>query len=229
MLRMMTFGGCATLCTRDATSMPFIFGIPMSTMSTSTRVCSQKCRACSPSAASPTTWTPGSDSSRLRSPRLTMPWSSASKTCNRSLRRLLPVRRAGREPEAHRHSEITGAPHRQPSLQFLDALFHPLQPEAERPPRRIESPPIVGHRDLQPAALARQLNDDACRLGVPDAVGQGLLDDAVDTRPLRVRRGGGVRIDVQLDHEAGAAGHVAKEPLERRLEAEIVEHAGTQA
>ena len=54
MLRMITAGGRSSFCDRAATSMPFIFGIPMSTMSVSGWCSSQSRSASSPSEASAT-------------------------------------------------------------------------------------------------------------------------------------------------------------------------------
>src|SRR3954469_6118993 len=200
MLRTITFGGCAIFWTRAVTSMPFIFGMPMSTINTSTRDCSQRWNACRPSAASAITWTPGSDSSRLRRPRRTMPWSSASKTCNRLLR-WRDHRHVGRQPERHHRAAVRGMADAEPSLELLDALLHASQSEAAVTPRGVEPAPIVGDRDLQASVLPRQADNHPRRLRMLDAIGQCLLDDAADAGALRFRGGPAAALDPQLDRQ----------------------------
>ena len=73
MLRMMTAGGRGSFCVRAATSMPFIFGMPTSTIRVSGSCSSARRSASIPSEASATTLNPASVSSSVRKPRRTMP------------------------------------------------------------------------------------------------------------------------------------------------------------
>ena len=62
-----------------------------------------------------------------------------------------------------------------------------------------------------------------------DAVGQRFLHRAIDARPMTLGQALEVALHVQLDVDAVAMLDVADVPFERRLQPEVVEHAGPQA
>src|SRR5688572_30849963 len=223
MLKMMTAGGRSSFCARVATSMPLSLGMPMSTMSRSGRCSSQSRTASSPSAASATTEWPVS-SSRLRSPRRTMPWSSASSTRKPHLRH----RRRQRQVQRDRRALADGTRDGHVAVKFLDALFKSTETETITAPCGIESDPIVDHRDAQSIVMARDLYLDGVRLGVTEAIGQRFLHSSIYARLMPIRPRVELSVHVQLDVHSVSAGDVAHVPFQRGSQTEVIEHAGAQ-
>ncbi len=110
-------------------------------------------------------------------------------------------------------------------MKFLDALFNATKTEAVAAPRRIQADAIVGNRHVQPIVLAGDAHlDGPCR-GVPDAIGERLLNRPIHACSISVRQGIEIAVHGELDVHAVAAGEVAHVPFKRRLQAEVVQHA----
>src|SRR5262245_50313807 len=224
MLRTMTPGGRSSFCALAATSMPLNLGMPMSRMTMSGRSSSMSRTASSPSAASPTTERSAS-SIRLLSPRRTMPWSSASSTRKRHLR----------YPRGHRQLDGEGrtvsrwAAHGHGAMELFDAFLDAPQTQTIGTSRGIETDPIVGHRYVEPILVADDAHSDRPRLRVPDAIGEPLLDGSIDTGPVAVGERIDIAIDRQVDVGVVPVGEVAHVPFQRGSQAEVIQHARTQA
>ena len=114
-------------------------------------------------------------------------------------------------------------------MQVAHALFNAAQAEAPYPLRRVEPDAVVGDGDGEAVGEAADRHRDARRARVAHAVGERLLDRAVDAGAMLLGQEIEVAVDGELDRHAEAPAEVAHVPLERGLEAEVIEHARPEA
>src|SRR3954452_8780777 len=177
MLRMPTAvpGHPATM--RRVASMPFMFGIAISMMTTSGACSSARRTLSRPSAASATIAISVCFSSRARRPSRTTVWSSAS-----SMRMgiLLVACRFGERELGENH----GSPPRmgfdgEASAETPHTLLHAEQAEAANG-AGVEAIAVVANAEADVAVLAPEHHLDIVRVCVPGGVVNGFLDEAVD-------------------------------------------------
>ena len=105
------------------------------------------------------------------------------------------------------------------------ALFYASQAKTAAAPRRIEPDAVVADGDRQPIVIPGHAHADRARVRVSHAIGQRLLDRAKHAGPIAIGQGLQVAARVEIHVDAVPVTHVANEPFEGGLEAEIVEHA----
>src|SRR5512133_1190305 len=210
---------------RRVASIPFMFGMAMSMTTTSGSYSSARRTLSRPSPASATTAISGCFSSRARSPSRTTVWSSAS-SMRMGIFLVLggPLQRQcgddGRSPPRLRFDG-------EPAAEASNALLHAEQAEAADD-AGVEAVAVVAHAAADAAGLPAHLYFDVVGVGVAGGVVHGLLDEPEDAGLVLVRQVVGGLVSVEHHVESGALGGFAGVPVERRHQAEIVQHGGAQ-
>ena len=111
------------------------------------------------------------------------------------------------------------------SAKLPDAFFDADQPESGmRRLCHVETVAVVLHCELDPVVPVRQREADPTCMGVFRAIGQCFLDDTIDVRALTVVQLCEFTLNRDADRRAGPLRELARLPLQRGAEAEIVEH-----
>ncbi len=94
---------------------------------------------------------------------------------------------------------------------------------------RIEPATIVADAHPQVIAVGGDPYLNMFGASVADAIRRCLLDDAVHARAMFVRQSIEVAFGLEIYVDRVAAHTIAGMPFERRLQAEVIEHAGAQS
>src|SRR5947209_2723574 len=204
-------------------------GMAMSIRTTSGSSLRHSSTAAWPSAASPTTSTSGTLASNALMPSRRMPWSSAIRTRMRSIAPPSRERYAEREVGA---LSPRGLDPQRPA-QHLDALAHAEQSPAAAGgvglrDLALETLAVVFDVDAQRPVLHRGLDQDALRVRVLVDVGDRLLHHAEDGGLVLGREPLVETVPLAPDRDSLGAQVAIGVPVDRRAQAEIVEHRGAQ-
>src|SRR5579871_3261918 len=211
---------------RRVASMPLRFGMAMS-ITTTSGDCSSAMRILSrPSAASATTAMSGCFSSKARKPSRTTVWSSANKM-RMGIASVLRGQFGDRQFGGNQGSLAEPRVNLQGSSQPAHAFFHSEQAHAAHQ-LRVEPGPVVADGKEHAVLLAFDRHFDRSRIAVARRIVESFLHEAVDARLVLFGKVVGVVVGGDRDFEAGALGCLARMPVQRGDEPEIVEHGRAQ-
>src|SRR5271165_2186611 len=206
---------------RCAASIPFRFGMAMSSTTTSGRDASAASTACLPSEASATTLNSGCPSSSRRKPRRTTVWSSANR-----MRIFLSLAASKFSFSVHFtpgerqfHGEQGSATGRRMDVASAAQAGHALLDSQQTHALallELEAPAIVLDGKLEPVRLFLHPDANGLGLRVARAVVQRLLHYAIDTCFVRIRiiiRASFIR---HAHIDGRTLGHLARLPAQRR-------------
>src|SRR5215831_19775003 len=114
-------------------------------------------------------------------------------------------------------------------MKLPDALFNARETQSVAPASGIQSDPVITDRNPKFIIAADHIHRDRLRVGVPDAIGQRLLNGAVYARPMAIRKPIELPFHRQFDVDTVTTRKVADVPFQRSLETEVVEHTRSKA
>ena len=122
----------------------------------------------------------------------------------------------------------TSTLHVKRAMKLTDALLDPEKADAARL-CGIESDAVVDDGQMNRVLLVSQHDLDPRRPGVPRAVRERLLHHTIHARAVLIGKRAELSDHGQLHRGAETTAEIAGEPFQRRLQAEVVEHARAQA